>query len=704
MSAIPIGMISHTLAAAAYLVLSLILLVSWKPERRGTLLVAASVASLLWLAIAAYDDWTGEQFSSLVGAAEIVRTGAWIAFLLSIVPDAKTDGQPSILRYPVLALGGTALAAFGLYVFGLASDTPVEGLELRLLILAHLVLAIAGLALVENLYRNTPPLHRWGIKFLSLAIGGIMAYDFFLYSEALLYGRPDSEFLDARGAINAVAVPLLAISAARNPQWSLDVFVSRRVVFHSTAILGGGLYCLGMAAVGYYIRVFGGSWGPALQVSFLFVALTGLALLLVSGRVRAWAKVNLNKHFFSYKYDYREEWLRFIGTISGPDSSDPLGIRIIQSVANIVDAPDGAIWLYRQPDRMVPIASWNFRPGDRSQAVEPAFVAFLRERQWIIDLAEMADDPKSYTGPVVPQWILDLPRAWLVLPLLHHDRVVGILVLGHARATRRLNWEDRDLLKTIGRQAGSYLAEMEGARELAESRQFDAFNRRFAFVLHDIKNIVSQLSVMATNAEKHMHNPDFREDMVETVKSAVGTMNQLLVKLHRKGSDVQNSVAIDLDAMLSRLAERHRGAPCTVAFEAPGDSFVVVADRTKLETAIGHLVQNAVDAVADDGRVHLRLGGNAHEAIIEIEDNGPGMTAEFVRDELFQPFKTTKAGGYGIGVYESREYIREIEGKLDVMTQPGRGTTMRVTLPAALAAPPPAIEPAFNPMSKVTAG
>jgi len=703
MSAIPIGMISHTLAAAAYLVLSLILLVSWKPERRGTLLVAASLASLAWLGLSAYDDWIGERNGALVGVVEVLRTGLWIAFLVSIVPAMNVEGRRTFLRSPALALGATALVALGLNLFGVIKGEELGGTELSVVILCFLLLAIGGLALVENLYRNTPLQHRWGIKFLSFGIGGIMAYDFFLYSEALLYGRPDAEFLDARGVVNAVAVPLLAISAARNPQWSLDVFVSRRVVFHSTAILAGGLYCLAMAAVGYYIRVFGGSWGPALQVAFFFAALTGLALILVSGRVRAWVKVNLNKHFFSYQYDYRDEWLRFIGTLSGPESSDPLGIRIIQAVANIVDAPDGAIWLYRQPDRMVPIASWNFRPGERGQAVDPAFVAFLRERQWIIDLAEMSADPASYPGPEIPSWLHELPRAWLVLPLVHHDRVVGILVLGNARASKRLNWEDRDLLKTIARQAASYLAEMEGARELAESRQFDAFNRRFAFVLHDIKNIVSQLSVMATNAETHMHNPQFREDMVETVKAAVATMNQLLVKLHKKGADVQSAVAIDLDSILAKLAARYRGAPAVV-FEAPHDSFVVVADRGKLETAIGHLVQNAVDAVSADGRVQLRLGGNAREAVIEIEDNGPGMTAEFVRDQLFQPFKTTKAGGYGIGVYESREYVREIDGRLDVVTQPGRGTTMRITLPAVLAAPPHAIEPEPNPQSKVSAG
>jgi len=696
-------MIGNGLAAAGYLALSLVLIASWKPDRRGTLLIVASAASFLWAVLGVYDAATDGRYEALAAAGETVRTGAWLAFLLSVVPGLSGDRRHLFGLYPVLVLGMMVLATLGAHLYVFFGGDALGATALDAVLLSHLLFAIAGLALVENLYRNTPPLHRWGIKFLSFSIAGIMAYDFFLYSEALLYGRPDAEFMDARGFINTIAVPFLAITAARNPQWSLDVFVSRRVVFHSTAILAGGIYCLGMAAIGYYIRVFGGNWGPVLQVTFFFTALIGLALLLFSGRVRAWVKVNLNKHFFTYKYDYREEWLRFIGTLSASDASDPLGIRIVQAVAGIVDSPDGAIWLYRAPDRMVPIASWNFRPGDRSQEVEPDFVAFLRDRQWVIDLTEMKGDPASYSGPPVPQWIRDLPRAWLVLPLVHHDRIVGLLVLGHPRSPKRLNWEDRDILKTVGRQAGSYLAEMEGARELAESRQFDAFNRRFAFVLHDVKNIVSQLSVMVTNAETHMHNPEFRADMLETVKAAVGSMNQLLVKLHQKGSTVQNAVAIEIDALLERLAGRYRGAAATVTFAPPRDSFVVVADRTRLEAAIGHLVQNAVDAVGADGRVEIRLGGTPRDAVIEIEDNGPGMTAAFVRDQLFQPFKTTKAGGYGIGVYESREYIREIEGRLDVITKPGRGTTMRVTLPAALAAPSPAIEPELASQSKVSA-
>jgi signal transduction histidine kinase len=80
-------------------------------------------------------------------------------------------------------------------------------------------------------------------------------------------------------------------------------------------------------------------------------------------------------------------------------------------------------------------------------------------------------------------------------------------------------------------------------------------------------------------------------------------------------------------------------------------------------------------------RISLRADAKARRAVLEIEDDGPGMEAGFVRDELFRPLASTKRDGYGIGAYQCRELVRELGGQLAVATAPGRGTTIRVTLP-----------------------
>ena len=218
-------------------------------------------------------------------------------------------------------------------------------------------MAVIGMILVEQLYRNTPVKQRWGIKFACLGIGGIFAYDFYLYSDALLLRDVNPEIWAARGIINALVVPLVAVSAARNPQWSVGITVSRRILFYSAALFGAAAYLLAMAAAGYYLRFFGGSWGTVMQVTFLFGAVILLLAVLFSGTLRSWLRVFISKHFFSYNYDYREEWLRFTRTLS--ESGHELEERVIQALAQLVESPGGGLWISRESGKCEPVSHWN---------------------------------------------------------------------------------------------------------------------------------------------------------------------------------------------------------------------------------------------------------------------------------------------------------------------------------------------------------
>jgi putative PEP-CTERM system histidine kinase len=212
--------------------------------------------------------------------------------------------------------------------------------------------------------------------------------------------------------------------------------------------------------------------------------------------------------------------------------------------------------------------------------------------------------------------------------------------LGRAtRVLRQLNWEDYDLLKTVGRQS---------ARALAESKQFDEFNRRFAFVLRDIKSLVSQLSLMVKNAEKYKNNPAFREDTLQTVSESVEKMNNLLVRLHEGGKQVAASTALDLPRFLAPLVERNTRAGGRLSFACDIEGLAVITDEERLGAVIAHVIDNALDVIDDDGRIEVSRGTSGREAVIEVEDNGCGMSAEFIRDELFKPFRSSKGEGYGI--------------------------------------------------------
>jgi putative PEP-CTERM system histidine kinase len=296
--------------------------------------------------------------------------------------------------------------------------------------------------------------------------------------------------------------------------------------------------------------------------------------------------------------------------------------------------------------------------------------------------------------PLLPEWLASLKQAWLVVPLLHGPRLLGFLVLPHSRAPRVLDWEDRELLKTVGRQAASYIAEQEAVQAIADARQLEAFNRRFAFVMHDLKNLVSPLSMLLANAPRHADNPEFREDLIATVGDSVDSMKRMLQELGQARSIDRPLGPVALEPLLRRVATERRN-PCLVV-ESDGSDPIVQADADKLAAALGHLAQNALDAVAgkkgSQGRVVLRLATRGDRAIVEVEDDGPGMAPAFVRDELFRPMSSTKQSGYGIGAYQARELVRDMGGRLSVASTPGVGTTMRIGFALLEAVPADALQ------------
>ncbi len=678
-----IGVISYSTAAAAYFFLFLLLLSGWRGRAPGALLALASVVCALWAVAVAYPLVSGHHAGALGGVLEIARNAAWCAFLLALLGVSRHDLALRSGDVRVMAAGLVLL-----YVLMIAATPIFSGGSLAVAgapdylagIVGREVMAVIGMVLVEQLYRNAHPEQRWGIKFLCLGVGGMFAYDFYLYSDAMLFKRVDADLWAARGFVNAGIVPLIAVSAARNPKWSLDISVSRRILFHSSALLGAGMYLVVMSAAGYYIRYFGGKWGGVLQVGFLFGALTLLLGMLFSGTLRAWLKVFLSKHFFSYKYDYREEWLRFTRTLSEGEPGVRLRERSIQAIAELVESPAGALWLAQESGVFERQAHWNMPAAGGAEPPGSPFGRFLENRQWVVNLDEYRAEPEIYDGLELPAWLMAIPRAWLVVPLILHEQLLGFVVLAHSRGQIGLNWEVSDLLKTAGRQAASYLAQLEAAKALLVARQFESFNRMSAFVVHDLKNLVSQLSLLLSNAEKHKHNPDFQQDMIGTIEHSVEKMKRLLLQL-RSGQSLDKPAPLRLDEVVGKAVEAKSGVRPTPALEIADAGLSVLAHRERLERVIGHLIQNAIEATPPDGRVVARLAKREKFAIVEIADTGSGMSGAFIRDRLFKPFESTKASGMGIGTYESREYVRELGGSIDVESQEARGTILRVALP-----------------------
>lgn len=684
------GVVAYGLAALAYLGFVVLLVTSWRGRLQGGLFLAACGVSTLWAAMLAIQAGYGYPFSLPIFLLKVLRDGLWFWFLLRLlVPESeqlaawRLSPQLRQVGYGLLALCGVLALSHVVEWLRPGGLGGLIGFDLRLP--GHLLLAIAGLALVEQLFRNTHPQQRWAIKYLCLGLGGGFAYDFFMYANAVLFGRLDPDIWDARGFVQLLTVPLIAIAAARNRGWSLDLFVSRGVVFHSVAVLAAGAYLLVMAAGGYFIRYWGGEWGTVAQLIFFFGAALVLLVLLFSGQIRSRFKVFLSKHFFSYKYDYRDEWLNFTAALTSDAPGPDLRQRVIEAMANMVDSPGGILWLKDDTGSYAVAASWNM-PAPQGVMADDAALLFMRDTGWLINLNEYRTTPEIYDGLRMPVWLEQLPTAWLVIPLFQERCLCGLLLLQQPRAPRQINWEDRDLLKTAASQAASYLALAEASAALASARQFEAFNRLSAYVVHDLKNVVGQLSLVTANAKRFGQNPAFMADAMVTVENSVARMQKMLAQLRQGRQLQQSATAVKLLPVVEEVL-RHRSAarplPALVSGQEHGE-IAVVAERERLGAVIEHVVQNAQEATAADGWIKVRLISSAQSVVIEIEDNGCGMDEKFIRDRLFKPFDTTKGNaGMGIGAYECREFLRGIGGDVRVTSTPGAGTLFQLYIPKA---------------------
>lgn len=672
--------IGYGLAMLAYLGLSGLIVASWQQRPQGRLLVLATGLSALWGALAAAATW-GLLPVRLELAAEVARNGAWLALLLYILRLRLPPGNA--LPAPLRLIRALAIVLVGGLL--LAGVAPLIAPDLPLLAqwashLGRVLLTVLGLVLIEQVYRSTRLEDRWAIKFLCLGLGGLFVYDFYLYANAALFNALDADVWAARGYVAALVTPLIAVSAARNPEWSAPVGLSRSMVFHTASLLGAGIYLLLMAGAGYYLRLFGGEWGDVVQTVFIFAAAMLLVLLMFSGTLRARLRVFLSKHFFSYRYDYREEWLKFTRTLTEGQPGEQLCERTVEALARLVESPGGALWMREGNAGFLRASHWNWADLNGAEPADSTFARWLADKQWVVDLDEMKTRGDLYGDLDTPAWIQQAGDAWLVVPLMLHDELLGFVVLKHSLGKVSFNWEVSDLLKVASRQAAANLAQMRAANQLIVARQFESFNRTTTFIIHDLKNLIAQLSLLLANAEKHKDNPEFQADMLGTVENAVARMNKVLAQLRRGSGEAQaQSVALaDIlaDAIASKQAFKLRPV-----VELPPAGLRVRAERERLTRAIGHLLQNALEATPPSGQVTLRGFEDASQAIIEIADTGSGMEDEFIRTRLFQPFDSTKGAGMGIGAYECRETVRALGGQLDVDSAPGRGTRFRIRLP-----------------------
>ena len=652
--------------ALAFLALIVLMVLQGRTSRTGVAILGCCIASLSWASATA-----AAAPLAVLSSFDSVRLSAWLLFAVALVTIRASDGSGLGRAYLFGAIG-FCLAAIIDDVWILVVSPNAAALYTSQLLI-RIGLGVAGLLTIENFWRNTEPERRWHVWPLCVAIGGLFAYELFLFSDAFITrGRVDPGLALGRPIVAAFMAPLLALAMARNREWRVDIHVSRQVVLHTATLVASGCFLVAVAVVAVLLRGFGGEWGLVLQLAMLFGSVVVLATVLSSGSIRRRLKFLISRNFYTHRYDYRIEWLKFIELVSEPKIGEELSVRIIRALAEFVDSPAGVLWSLSRGVGYYPTSAWRQPiPGDRKVPIDDPFVFGFRNGGWVqVRSLEAAEN----TWPIASE------TAWLAVPLSHRGEIIGFVVLNRATHTINPDWEAFDLLRAAGGQAASYLAEERSTKVLRDSELLTEYSKRFAFVVHDIKNLASQLNLIVSNAARHIGDPEFQRDMLSTVEDSVARMNNLLSQLKADAAP-HPARLLDPNLVVSAVAAEFADAPVAVEARDEIGTCAVTIDSERLRSALTHLVQNAVDVSCPGDRVIISSHRFGTRLSIEVTDNGPGMDDAFVRDELFLPFRSTKSGGYGIGAFQTRELIRMAGGDLEVISEKGFGTTMRIILP-----------------------
>ena len=642
--------------------------------------IAACSAIALWCV-------TALAFSPFGVASELAGTVVNLTLIALIFSLFSADGRDESLKptrplIAALVLVELCQAVILLIAAELNSASVALQLAFESSVLLSMMMAIGAIVLLHNLYAGATAGSRQAIRRGVIALTGLFAYELNLAMIAWLGGEFPVLLVQFHGLFAGAMAALLALGA-NGAVAGLQFRPSRVVTFQSLSLLLVSSYILAMLFATRSLALLGGDVARISQALLLVLALLAAVVWLPSQRLRQSLRVIAAKHLFQHRYDYREEWMRFTRTMGqGADADATLSQRAIKAIADMADSPAGILLMPGDDDRFELTARWNWPTLDvPAIAADRGLFDTLQKRAHIIDLDEVRAGIDHHGECAdVPGWMEEAKAAWALVPLVHFDRLVGVVVLARPRVARQLDWEDFDLLRVAGQQLASYLSEQAGQQALMDANRFDEFNRRMAFVMHDIKNLASQLSLLSANAQKHADNPDFRADMLVTLKNSSDKLTTLLSRLDRYGKTRASEFrTVDLASLAKDICARFRAVHPVMLVRSEPVRVTVQAEA--LEQALVHLVQNAIDASGTGDPVQIAVHSEPSSGMIEIVDSGTGMSAEFVRNGLFKPFVSSKENGFGIGAMEAREMIEAMNGSVSVTTREGIGTRFAVALP-----------------------
>lgn len=661
-------------AGLSFVAAAILFVLRGKRSWPTALFALALLLTGLWALTVALAHSDYAEWDRVPSALAALRDAGW--FAATIVLLRQESERQMLWRRLAVAAGILVFADLGFALSGAIFDT---GLGLRLTPAAvELAISVMGLILIENLVLNIAPPRRWSVRLMAIGLTALFGYNIVLRIPQFLGGEAIEGFVAAQPVVYLLALPLFVVTGVRNNSLKLQAHSSRDVVFHSATLIFAGILLQGTAVAAFYVRSFGGAPAIALSIVLAFAGVLTIAVMLSSRTVRSQIRTFINENFYNYKYDYRVEWTKFIQALSQYQERGAAE-RALRIIADLLDSPGGVLWVRRAGWRQyLPLASWSFGEAFGPLEADDAILADIGNEN--LGFLELSSSDQAGKSATMRQ---RFPGAWVAVPLHFRGDLIGFALLRKSRGARRLDWEDRNLIRLIAMQLALYLVHEQIAQELADSQQLIEFNKRVAFAMHDLKNTIGQLNLVLHNAARFGDDPQFRADMMTTIHQSVDNLQRLMGKLKNESlpETAPQKHRVDVCGLVARCAKR-KSATGVVFGDADGPIYADIAKPDEFESALEHVVSNAVEASPVGSNVRLSVEKQDGRVRVRVEDHGSGMSPEFLAHELFRPLRTTKKKGLGIGAYQARAILRSLGGDMEVQSTIGQGTTVSLFLPA----------------------
>ncbi len=645
----------------------------------------ATAVVIMGDAMGMYNPASLFQMKRIVFVAESVMAPSWLLFALSFARHTLSGSINKLSK--TLVLGSPVLVIFCLvvpldyfYYVQLIGESKVlylnyAGYTFKLIVLFYLLMSIVNIEATLRCSSNT---ERAKIKETLIGVGGIVAINIFYYSHALLYRYINMNLVSVKAGIILISVLFIAYSLLRNNVMDVQVVVSRRVVYRSISIFVVAVYLVGIGILGKGMMYVDPQVGENITIFLAFVGMIAIVAVIFSEQLRRKAVVIISKNFYRHKYDYREQWLRFTQRISLKHSYEGLLGSIAEGFKDSIGSESVAIWLDDRGNGKYACVK-AVETGEGSSRPNKELIDFLKEKQWILYI----HDPKCNETVLKSADFMEENNVCLIVPLLHRDKLIGFIILGEALANVEYNYEDYDLLKTLARQATASILNARLSEELIEAKEMEAIGKLSSFVIHDLKNASSMLTMLAQNAEEHIENPDFQKDAIRGIANTSEKINRITMKLknlHQKTS--VNLEYHDLGMCVNKAVSEFSLNENIKLNYTEKETVETKFDIEEIHKVVVNLIMNSLDAIGHKGSIDVVVGKENNIPFIKVSDDGPGMSREYLERDLFKPFHTSKKKGLGIGLYQCKTIVEDHSGKIRVNSVEGEGTDIIIYLPS----------------------